>query len=243
MAKYKRTVRGGRLVASVLYTRPEPSDNKRTRAAKQRATSKARQALNLKQSRQKFEFTMAANFTPKDYHVVLTFDDANLPADRAGAVACFRRFIRQLRTHRRARGQDVRYIYVVEGAHGDKRLHLHVILNAASADDVELIRSLWVYGTQVNVEQLDGREFAVMAVYLTKEREDGKPVGAKSWVGSRNLTQPTVEHTYVGEDDTLAAPAGCWVLERREETNEFGSFLYIKYILPETGQSRMPNIL
>lgn len=238
MAKYKRTVRGGRLVASVLYTRPEPGDCERVRAAKTHATTKARHALNLKQSRQKLEFTIAANFTRYDWHLVLTFDNAHLPKDRAGAIACFRRFIRLLRRHRRARGQDVKYIYAVEGKHGDKRLHIHVIINAVSADDIEIFRSLWEYGSQVNAERLEDREPSMMAIYLTKECEDGKPVGAKSWVGSKNLKQPTIEHDYVGDDDTLAAPPGCYVLERREETNEFGSFAYIKYILPEPRKRR-----
>lgn len=247
MAKYKRTVRGGRLAATVLYTRPQAGDTKPSRAAKSRATTQARQALNLKQSRQKLEFTIAANFTGQDHHLVLTFDDEHLPENRAGVIACFRRFVRLLRAYRRKnRLPNVKYIYAIECKHGEGRFHIHVIINAASLfqSDLESYCSLWEYGTQVDVSLLYDRENTdadVLARYLTKEREDGKPVGAKSWVGSRNLEQPEETHEYVNDTEELHAPVGCIVLERKEDMNEFGSFAYIKYLYPNlevTGNKR-----
>lgn len=239
MAKYKRTVRGGRLVASVLYTRPEAGDSERVRAAKSRATTKARAALNLKQTRQNLEFTMAENFRPSDLFVTLTFDKAHNPKDRKEVIAAFRKFIRALRKHRRARGEDVKYIYTVEGKHGDKRLHIHLVLNATAEDDLEVIKSLWVYGEQVDIDTIgeygtESTGYAARSRYMTKERQDGNlPVGAKSWTGSRNLKKPKVEHGFVNDNEQLLPPVGCYVLERREETNEFGSLFYIKYLLPE----------
>ena len=152
-----------------------------------------------------------------------------------------RKFIKQLREYRKARGLTLKYIYVTEGLHGDKRFHHHLIINAA-AGDYKVIRSLWVWGEQVDFEPLAEREYSQMAHYLTKESVEGKPNGAQLWTGSRNLTKPTVETSWTDANETLTVPAGCVEIENQSWSNEFGSFSYLKYrVLPPQPRKTRPR--
>lgn len=231
MAKRKKTITAGRLVKTILYTAPEPRDGERARAEKSRMTTAARQAMNDKTARTKLEMLMAENFTGRDLFLTLTYRNADLPPKRAAAVKLLRKFLKELRRHRTARGQELRYIYTTEEKHGAARLHHHLVLNATGRD-VEVIRSLWPYGDVIDVEQIDEDDFAALAVYITKESVEGRPVGAQMWTRSRNLRQPKVETCFVPDDTTLTAPPGCHVLEKKEELTEYGSYCYLKYRLP-----------
>ena len=123
---------------TILYTAPEPRDSERARADKSRMTTAARQVMNDKTSRNKLEMLMAENFTGRDLFLTLTYRDADLPSKRSAAVKLLRKFLRDLRRHRKARGQELRYIYTTEGKHGAARLHHHLVLNATGRD-IEVI--------------------------------------------------------------------------------------------------------
>ncbi len=239
MKKRKKIIKAGSLVLSCIYTPPAPRDQEHVRAAKSRMTTAARRAMNLRTARVKLELLLAANFSRKDLHVTLTYRDADLPQKRAGALKCIRKFIKQLRAYRKARDIPFKYIYVTEGQHGDKRLHHHIVLNAAGGD-FDLIRSLWVYG-HIDAEYIADREYDSLAEYITKESVENKPNGVRMWTGSQNLDKPVTEYGWVGEDETITPPAGCFVLEREEKQNEFGSFAYLKYrIAPITPRKTRP---
>lgn len=237
MAKRKKTITAGRLVKTILYTAPEPRDSERARAEKSRMTAAAQKAMNDKTARGKLEMLIAANFTGRDLFVTLTYRDADLPAKRAGAVKLVRLFLKNLRKHRVLRGQVLRYIYTTEEKHGEARLHHHLVLNAVG-QDIEIIRSLWPYGDIIDVKQIDENDFAALAMYITKESVEGRPVGAQMWTRSRNLRKPAVETCFVPDDTTLAAPPGCYVLEKEEKITEYGSYCYIKYRLPPSAAPR-----
>lgn len=222
---------------TVLYTAPEPRDGERARAEKSRMTAAAQKIMNDKTARGRLEMLLAANFTGRDLFVTLTYRDTDLPAKRAGAVKCVRKFIKNLRKHRALRGQVLRYIYTTEGKHGEARLHHHLVLNA-TGQDVELIRSLWPYGDVIDVQRIDENDFVALAVYITKESVEGRPVGAQMWTRSRNLKKPRVESCFVPDDTTLAAPPGCNILEKEEKITGYGSYCYIKYLLPSPPPAR-----
>lgn len=231
MAKRKKTITAGRLVKTILYTAPEPRDTERARAEKSHITAAAQKRMNDKAARGKLEMLLAANFTAGDLFLTLTYRDGALPAKRAGAVKLVREFLRNLRRHRAARGQALRYVYTTEEKHGKARLHHHVVINATGRD-IEVIRSLWPHGDLVEAEQVDENDFAALASYITKESVEGRPVGAQMWTRSRNLRKPTVETCFVPDDTTLTAPPGCHMIEREERMTEYGSYCYIKYWLP-----------
>lgn len=242
MAKRKKTITAGRIIKTILYTAPEPRDGKLTRAEKSRMTTAAQKAMNDKTARGRLEMLIAANFTKQDLFITLTYRPEDLPSKRAKAVKCVRKFLKDLRKYRTVRGRELRYIYTTEEKHGEARLHHHLIINATK-QDIEIIRSLWPYGDIIDAEQIDENDFAALAMYITKESAEGRPVGAQMWTRSRNLKQPTVERCYVPDDTTLAVPPGCDTLEREEKVTGYGSYSYIKYRcpLPKAEQMRFVN--
>ena len=231
MAKRKKTIIAGSIVKTIIYTAPEPLDGKRARAEKSRMTTAAQKAMNDKAARGRLEMLMATNFTGRDLFITTTYRDDDLPPNRAEAVKRIRGFIKALREHRKARGQELKYIYTTEEKHGEARLHHHLVINSTGAD-IEVIRSLWPYGDVVDMEYVGQRDYETLALYLTKESVMGRPVGAQMWTASRNLKKPVVRSEYVPNDTMLAVPIGCHIIEKEERVTEFGSYCYIKYRLP-----------
>lgn len=233
-----KTVRAGRLVCAVCYSQAIGADAPAVRAAKNKVSSAARQRLNFRAAWQKLELLLAANFEPGDCFVTLTYDDGHLPPDRDGALAFFKRYAGRLRTaYRRAR-RELRYVYTTEdmpdAPDGQRRLHHHMVVTRM---DAETLRSLWS-GGNVHIEPLlDGPtdSYEARARYLVKERHPGalgRRTGLRAWSGSRNLRKPEETSELVADSVTITAPPGAFVLDRRDEGNCYGSYAYIKYLLP-----------
>lgn len=231
MKKRKKVIRAGSLVYAVISTPPMPKDPDHVRAAKSKFTTQARKALNLKAACLRLEMLLACNFTSQDLHLILTYDDLHIPSKRIDAVKNVRKFLKQLRKLRKARGLELKYIYVTEGKHGDKRFHHHLVINATKRD-IDDIRALWQYGF-IDIEYISDRDYVDLAKYITKESIDGKPVGAQLWTGSRNLEKPEVTISWVDGDETLTLPAGCVRCEGNSADNEFGGYSYLKYRILE----------
>ena len=227
MKKRKKVVKAGSLVYAVISTPPMPRDSEHVRVAKSKATSQARKALNLKSAYRRLEMLLACNFTSQDLHLILTYNDKYLPNERNNAVKNVRKFLKKLRKLRKSRGLELKYVYVTEGKHGDKRFHHHIIINSTKRD-IDDIKALWKYGS-VDIEYIGEREYSDLAKYITKESVDGKPVNAQMWTPSKNLKKPEVTVSWVDENETLIAPVGCYVYESESSYNEFGGYSYIKY--------------
>ena len=232
MAKRKRVITAGRLVKEVIYTVPQPRDGERVRSGRSKLTTAAQRALNYRTAQGRLEMLIAANFDKEDLFCTLTYRDDCLPVTLAEAKKILRAFLRLLRRERQRNGLDLKYVYVTEGKHGDKRYHHHLLINATGPHDLEMICSLWKYGDMTEVKRIEGREYIDVARYLTKESLEGKPVGAQMWTRSRNLVLPTVESYFVPDNATVQPPPGAHVLERDEKLNEYGGFIYLKYRLP-----------
>ena len=241
MAKRKRVITAGRLVKEVIYTVPQPRDSDRVRAGRSKLTTAAQRALNYRTAQGRLEMILAANFDENDLFCTLTYRDNCLPTTAAEAKKRVRAFIKLLRKERQRHGLDLKYVYVTEGKHGDKRYHHHLVVNATSLNDLEMICSLWRYGDMVDVRRIEDREYIDVARYITKENAEGKPVGAQMWTRSRNLVLPKVESYFVPESATVQPPPGAHVLEREERLNEFGGFCYLKYRLPRNQVQNTPT--
>lgn len=241
MAKRIKTITAGRLVIAVLYSMPTPRSTPEERSALREISSAAQMALNNRRAWQKLELLLAANFGRRDLVVELTYDDAHLPPSKTEAVKLIRKFLSWLRAHRKARDQELRYVYVTEqlSAEGG-RLHHHLVINGTGTD-LEVLRSLWPYGN-VKLEQLDDWQgYEALAKYLTKEaREVGRPEpGKKCWVSSVGLKKPVAENEMVKDNLTLAAPPGAIILSAPPPVrNQYGEFTTIKYIKPKPRKER-----
>ena len=244
MAKTLKQVRAGRLVCAVVYTTPTAGDSSRARAEKQHASCEAREKLNARTSFEKLERVLAANFDTGDLYVTFTYDDRHLPDGRTAAIRRMQAFVPKLRRERRARGDPLSYVYVTEGAYPGGRLHHHMVLNSTGRD-LELLRALWKYGDNVEIRRLrfdENYSYGDLASYLTKEpREWGNPrVGERTWTPSVGLNRPIPE-TVSGMPDNLtltAPPEAVSVEVCRTESNGFGSYSWIKYLLPPDTNKR-----
>jgi len=242
MAKSKRrtVIQAGRLVTAVVYTAALPSDKGQQRTAKLKASSEARQRINLKHSWQKLEQVLAANFDSDDLVATLTYDDEHLPPSTREAEKQLRKFLTQLRAVRRKRGEDLKYIYVTETKHGEGRIHHHVVLSG-TGDDYEEIRSLWTNGTAIKIERIDEYGYGELAKYLTKEpRDNGSANGKRTWVPCKGLIHPKSVSDWVDDNLDICAPPGAIILDGGPQTtiNTYGSYTYIKYLLPKPVQRR-----
>ena len=237
MAKTKRlkVVRAGRLVYAVCYTQVTRSDPQPVRQVKSKCSSEARRRMNFRAAWQKLELLLASNFGSRDKVLTLTYDNRHSPVDKKAANKMLRKFINKLRRERRKRGAELKYVYVTEGLHGDHRIHHHLVINDAGESEAELAQ-LWQRGI-VEAALVDVRGYGPLARYLTKEpREFGNSNGARSWTPSTNLNKPVIVSELVDSKYSLIAPPGVHRLESAcfRQENGFGSYEYIKYLIPDT---------
>jgi len=257
MAKTKRlkTVTAGRLVFAVCYTQARPCDSPTARAAKSKCSSLARQKLNFRFAWQKLWLVLAANFrrggaygsagNRHDLWVTLGYDDGHLPPNRRAAKDEIKKFWKRMREARRRQGDELKYVYCTHEIQddGSRRLHHHFIVSAGSArQDFELIRALWTGGSNIEIRAIGDSDkypyddFMELAKYMMHERnpeQSGHATGDRGYSGSRNLVKPQADSRMVDDGESVGVPPGAYVIERENKVNEFGSFDYIFYLLPE----------
>jgi len=246
MAKRRKVTRtAGNLVSAVLYTPVTVNDKDQRRAAKQRLTTAARARINLRTSTQKLREKLAVNFRAGDLWVTLTFGNDYATVGRAEALVLFRRFVKRLRRARAGRGKSIHYIYVYESAHGDKRPHIHMVVNSSKGKrDMKEIREAWAYGDDIEVSSISDAfsGFTALALYMTKEpREKGKPKkGERMWVASQGLREAKKESEPVSEGFAMRPPVNAWIIHNEIVENEWGGYQYIEYVMPDEQRKKIP---
>lgn len=232
-------------MVGVCYTQALASDTPRARAEKSKCSTAARRKINFRCAYQKLRLQLAANFRPGDLYVTLGYDDEHLPTNRKAAKKVIQRYFDRLRKCRGSAGQELKYVYVTHELQkdGGRRLHHHIIINATdSRRDYEMIRSLWRCGTNIEIQPIGQTEYYVhddfleLAQYLLHERNPDAPftvAGDRGWNPSRNLKKPVEKSELVDENVTITAPPGAFILDTDHKQNEYGSYDYIVYLLPD----------
>ena len=231
--KRRKTIRAGRLVWDITYTVPRPNVSKQERKRIREVTEEQIQRTNANTAQRKLEMLMATNFDEGDLVLTVTYRDADLPESADVTRKHLGKVFAQMRAYRKARGlPDLKYIYVLEGRHGDHRPHAHIIINAAGGD-LELMRSLWIWGDDIQLNYIRERGYDGWAGYLTKERREASLNGKKQFVGSRNLDRPVTTYAWVDDGTTVDAPPGAQVLDEGGGRNEIASCRFVKYLMPK----------
>lgn len=231
--KRRKTIRAGRLVWDITYTVPRPNASKQERKRIREVTEEQIQRTNANTAQRKLEMLMATNFDETDLVLTVTYRDADLPDSADVTRKHLGKVFSQMRAYRKARGlPDLKYIYVLEGRHGDHRPHAHIIINAAGGD-LELMRSLWIWGDDIQLNYIRERGYDGWAGYLTKERREASLNGKKQFVGSRNLDRPVTTYACVDDGTTVDAPPGAQVLDEGGGRNEIASCRFVKYLMPK----------
>lgn len=231
--KRRKTIRAGRLVWDITYTVARPNASKQERQRIREVTEEQIQRTNANTAQRKLEMLMATNFDDTDLVLTVTYRDADLPDSADVTRKHLGKVFSQMRAYRKARGLPaLKYIYVLEGRHGDHRPHAHIIINAAGGD-LELMRSLWIWGDDIQLNYIRERGYDGWAGYLTKERREASLNGKKQFVGSRNLDRPVTTYAWVDDGTTVDAPPGAQVLDEGGGRNEIASCRFVKYLMPK----------
>lgn len=231
--KRRKTIRAGRLVWDVTYTVPRPNASKQERKRIREVTEEQIQRTNANTAQRKLEMLMATNFDEGDLVLTVTYRDADLPDSADVTRKHLGKVFSQMRAYRKARDlPELKYIYILEGRHGDHRPHAHIIINAAGGD-LELMRSLWIWGDDIQLNYIRERGYDGWAGYLTKERREASLNGKKQFVGSRNLARPVTTYAWVDDGTTVDAPPGAQVLDEGGGRNEIASCRFVKYLMPK----------
>lgn len=168
-------------------------------------------------------------------HYVLTYEAIAEPLRYQDVIKDIDRFRRALK---RKRKRPFVYLYAIEGLHGDKRWHIHLVVDSRETSELE-IAAHWLGG---HVERAGGQiakrngGYRGLAEYLTKERKDGvrKPLDVRGWGVSRELRdrlQPPQKS--VVSRPAPRVPKGATQVWRSEPVrNEFGEYRYVTYIKP-----------
>lgn len=238
--KMKKIIHAGALVIEAVYPRMDRRDSERARAAKRKASTEAQKRMNQIYSWQKLELMLAANFRPGDLVVTLTYDDAHLPESRKASELRLKYFRQQLTVHRVMTGHELVMIWNTEHKHGDGRWHHHTVINA-TGDDYDLIRRLWIYGSDIEIKPLrvdKEKNYETLARYMCKE--EGERLGQRKWSYTRNARKPEVETFRVEEDTTVQVPKGATEISVFSDSNQYGSARVIKYLAP--GWEKRPTV-
>lgn len=241
MAKKKVTIEAGELRKVYVYTPPMPRDGERARAERSKITSAAQKKLNYRTAQSNLELLIACNFKAEDLFVTLTYDNEHLPKTRKEALKNIKNYIRQLREIRSKQEKEFNYIYNTEDKHGAGRFHHHMIINSVDKNDMEMIISMWKYSEPngVDIERLmkgktDGRQYIDIARYMTKEAAEEKPNDTRMYVCSRNLKRPRKYYEWIKDNETVEIPRSAELLEHESFINQWGEFIYIKYLERES---------
>lgn len=241
MAQTLKEIHAGNLTKIVLYPRQLPRDPERVRAAKRAASTAARRRLNHRGAISNLELLLACNFTGRDFFVSLTYDSEHIPENLAQAKKDVKSFLARVRSTRRMAGRPLKYIYVLEGLHGEHRLHAHLVINDAGDDVEELVVSLWRAGVVTDckpirksfTDEITGcLSFEKLALYLGKEPNTERPNGMRLFVPSRGLVRPMIRTDILPDGLTIAPPPGSIVLQDERNETPFASFSYLKYVDP-----------
>ena len=241
MLRNKKTIYAGRMICAAIYPVATGGMQPTERAGKKKATTAAMQRLNFKNSWEKLSALLATNFSAGDDIIVLTYDDAHHPGakDRKRVDADLKAFRKRAAAAWRRGGKEFRMAWSIEHKHGDGRWHVHAVINRLGGKDGPTLAALWGKGL-VHIERLKedrDKNHISLARYMAKEAED-RENSRHAWHYTRTCRQPeTVTERNVG-DETLQAPKGAILLEQESHTNEYGTWQYIKFYIPEDAPDR-----
>lgn len=230
MPKYRKKIWAGDIYEVEEFYSPRTIGKKYERGRRENLTTEEQQKRNMAMARKGLTRMINANFSGKDYFVLLTHDDI-VSVEEAKKERG--NFFKRLKRYRKANGfSDLKYISVIEEK---GRVHHHMILNQfeglSMKDALEILQGIWGKGLvkikHLYKNQKDNR----LASYITKENIQK---GAKRWSSSRNLAQPKVKLEVVEETKrktSLRPPKGyTMILHTEEFFEEIGWVRYMKAI-------------
>ena len=221
-----RMIESGEMLRICIYTRGKRGDSPKARRIKSRWKKEAWKKLNYQRCVDKLLDRVRCNFRRGDWHMVLTLSPEHETKDYERLRYYWRHFVQRLRRLRRKQGHGAPvYLYVLEGLHGDKRLHIHALFQA-EAGMKEAVTQCWTFGhvQSIAIETLEHRD--EISKYIAKE-----PVklGKHQYTASLNCAKPRRYPVYTLPDGaSVTIPEGYAVVSRSDQfENDVGTFRYL----------------
>lgn len=229
--------RAGPLVKECRALRPRFAKDESAQDHSEKLELKRRQSGTFDRKQvDKLELRLALMGFKSSMHT-LTFDPEHLPQNFAGVRNAEKSFFRRVQRWQGNLGKPpgIDYIYAIEGLHGNRRYHIHLITDDRQITPAE-ISYLWQNGIVDNEPVLLGSGgFRRLAEYLNKERTDGFviPIGRHPWSCSRSLTRK-MEPPEKWKDDSgiIHVPDDAIWVRRGNIANQWGAYYYASWIEP-----------
>ena len=182
--------KGGRLVLE--YHSPGARPPGQRRGERRKPTTEEMQRNNQMARTRKAKLLIMENFSPGDYHTILTFSPGSRPGDEAECKRLFRNFRDRMKRAFKAAGYELKWVANIErGSRG--AWHIHLIINRIPGTDL-LLDKHWPYGRPRNIVIRDAAGMVPLAAYVSKESTvkdpDGSETKIKGFSHSRNLRIP-----------------------------------------------------
>lgn len=199
MKKVKKTLDGGIIEKKLYYTYhalPIGKADKKQRAKRINQTPKQQEEINRRNAANRLAMKMANNFKFGDWYLTLTI--AGKVPDREEVKKKLDNFIKSLRRYFKRKGEELKYVAVMENMTGRGRIHAHMLINAIpTANWPELkkywdeIKKIWTLGgTRIEVFGGEIDDCVKMASYFKKEKVEKHSGRIRT---STNLIEPHEE--------------------------------------------------
>lgn len=163
------------------------------RKPRQAEKSELSKAVRLNRARNKVRRLINQNFTKNHYFLTLTFNNKDESLDKKNVKECNKKFSEYIRKVRRGKN-DLKYLAVVQfqDTYGRGAVHYHLLLNKKPYKRFKSeIYYKWGNGSiKINKIQKVKNVGAYVTAYMSKELNDGRLDGLKSYFTSKNLQQP-----------------------------------------------------
>ena len=227
--------RAGPLVKECRALRPRfsPDDTAEDHAEKARLKRYQCCAVNRKPV-DRLELRLALIGEAGSMHT-LTFDSEHLPQRFADVRTALKNFFKRAQRWRISLDKPgpFDYLYAIEGLHGERRYHVHLITDDRQLCPAE-VSHLWQQGLVDNEPVLLGSGgYRRLAEYLNKERTDGHviPIGRHPWSCSRTLgDRLDPPERWRDSSGVITVPDDAVWVRRSSVENDFGAYYFASWI-------------
>lgn len=224
--------RAGRLVEEFHSASCPPPEG--GRAPRKGKTPEEMRKNNLRRKRKQVKLLLMENFSPGDYHTILTYAKDQRPGSLEECKADLRKLLRKLRGVYKRKEIPLKWVANIEcGKLG--AWHIHLVINRTPDLDMELNRA-WPHGRPRNVLIREKEGLPALAEYVSKESTGpgGERIVATSH--SRNLRFPKAKEKEIKRWETWKQqpriPKGYYLDKRyHSEWIDAGGYPHREYIL------------
>ena len=217
MKKTRKTVDQKIIEKDLYYTYhalPETKEARKTRAKKINQTPEQQKETNRRHAASKLALKIANNFNAGDWYLTMTIS-GTVPV-REDVKKSLDKFMSNLRRYYKRKGDELKYVAVIENLTGRGRPHAHMLINALTADDMAAIKKYWTLG-RVRIDLFGGEvdDSADLASYFKKEDVDQHSGRIRT---STNLIDPIEKKEKVKRSECystrIVAPKGYHIHKR-----------------------------